>query len=191
MSIINQFRCVYRHLPKSEKIKLGVLTFLMVLVSLAEAVSLGAVIPFLGVLMSPEKVFGHALAQPFVSLFSIDSPRSLILPLTLSFVGAAIIAGLLRILLIRIQARFSATIGSGFSVKVYERILHEPYEKQVARNSSEALADVSKAQSLVGNLIQPLLIDLALVHRPPYPSPHAACLCWAASHARSNCIGLR
>ena len=138
--------------------QLGALTFLMVLVSFAEVVSLGAVIPFLGVLMSPETVFGHAIAQPFVSLFSIDSPRSLILPLTLSFVGAAIIAGLLRILLIRIQARFSATIGSGFSVKVYERTLHEPYEKQVARNSSEALADVSKAQSLVGHLIQPLLI---------------------------------
>ncbi|NDC49457.1 MAG: ABC transporter ATP-binding protein [Micrococcales bacterium] len=129
----------------------------MVLASLAEVVSLGAVIPFLGALMSPEKVYGHALAQPFVSLLSIDSPRSLILPLTLIFVGAAIIAGLFRILLIRIQAIFSATIGSGFSVKVYELIVHEPYEKQVARNSSEALADVSKAQSLVGNLIQPLL----------------------------------
>jgi len=34
------------------------------------------------------------------------------------------------------------------------------------------------------------LSDLALVFRPPYPSPHAACLVWAASQARSNCIGL-
>ena len=157
MLIFKQFLCVYKHLRKSEKIKLVALTYLMVLASLAEVVSLGAVIPFLGALMSPEKVYGHALAQPFVSLLSIDSPRSLILPLTLIFVGAAIIAGLFRILLIRIQAIFSATIGSGFSVKVYELIVHEPYEKQVARNSSEALADVSKAQSLVGNLIQPLL----------------------------------
>ncbi|NBO27283.1 MAG: ABC transporter ATP-binding protein, partial [Actinobacteria bacterium] len=45
--------------------------------------------------------------------------------------------------------------------KVFDRLLHEPYENQVARNSSEALADVAKAQSLVGNLIQPLLIILS------------------------------
>jgi hypothetical protein len=33
-------------------------------------------------------------------------------------------------------------------------------------------------------------LDLALVFRPLYLRPHAACLAWAASHARSNCIGL-
>jgi len=32
--------------------------------------------------------------------------------------------------------------------------------------------------------------DLALVFRPLYLRSHAACLAWAASHARSNCIGL-
>ena len=158
MLIIEQFLCVYKHLPKSQKIQLGGLGFLMVLVSFAEVVSLGAVIPFLGVLTSPEMVYGHSLAQPFLRLFSIDSPRSLILPLTLTFVGAAIIAGLLRILLIRIQATLASTMCSGFSVKVYERTLHEPYENQVAKNSSEVLADVRKAQELVVNLIQPLLI---------------------------------
>jgi ABC-type multidrug transport system fused ATPase/permease subunit len=158
MLLINQFLCVYKHVPKSQKLQLGGLGFLMLLVSFAEVVSLGAVIPFLGVLMSPEKVYGHPFAQPFMSLFSIESPRSLILPLTLMFIGAALIAGTLRILLIRIQATLSATMGSSFSVQVYERILQQPYEIHVARNSSEALADVRKAQELVGNLIQPLLI---------------------------------
>jgi len=164
MSLIKQFFCVYKHLPKSQRIQLGGLCILMLLVSLAEVVSLGAVIPFLGILMSPEKVYGHTFAQPFLRLFSIDSPRSLILPLTLTFVVAALIAGVLRILLIRIQATLSATIGSGFSVKVYERTLHEPYENQVARNSSEVLADVRKAQELVVNLIQPLLIIVSALH---------------------------
>ena len=154
MLLINQFLCVYKHVPKSQKLQLGGLGFLMLLVSFAEVVSLGAVIPFLGVFMSPEKVYGHPFAQPFMSLFSIESPRSLILPLTLMFIGAALIAGTLRILLIRIQATLSATMGSSFSVQVYERILHQPYEMQVARNSSEALADVRKAQELVVNLIQ-------------------------------------
>ena len=158
MLIFKQFLCVYKHLPNSQRIQLSGLGFLMVLAALAEVVSLGAVIPFLGVLMSPEKVFGHALAQPFMSLFGIDSPRSLVLPLTSTFIGAALMAGILRILLIRIQTTLSVTISSGFSVQVYERILHQPYEMQVARNSSEALADVRKAQELVGTLIQPLLI---------------------------------
>ena len=154
MLIINQFRRVYKHLRKSEKIQLGGLGFLMVLVSLAEVVSLGAVIPFLGVLMSPERVYGHQLTQPFVSFFEIDSPRALVLPLTLTFVAAAIIAGLLRVFLIRIQATLAATMGTGLSVKVFERILYQPYETQLAKNSSETLADVGKGQRLVGGLIQ-------------------------------------
>jgi len=158
MLIFKQFLCVYKHLPNSQRIQLSGLGIIMVLVSIAEVISLGSVIPFLGVLISPEKVYGHSFAQPFLRLLSIDSPRSLILPLTLTFIGAVLIAGTLRILLIRIQAILSATMGSSFSVQVYERILHQPYETQVARNSSEALADVRKAQDLVGNLIQPLLI---------------------------------
>ena len=157
MMLNKQFLCVYKHLSKSQRIQLGGLCFLMVLVSLAEVVSLGAVIPFLGVLMSPEKVFGDTIVQAFATFFEINSPRALVLPLTVNFVAAAIVAGLLRILLIRLQATLSAKIGSAFSVKVYERSLYEPYERQLARNSSEALADVRKAQELAGYLIQPLV----------------------------------
>ena len=158
MLIIKQFLFVYKYLPKLQKLQLGGMGFLIVFVSFAEVVSLGAVVPFLGVLMSPEMVYGHTLAKPFVRLFSIDSPRSLILPLTLIFIGAAINAGLLRILLIRIQSTLASKMGAGFGVKVFERILYQPYETQVSRNSCEALADVSKAQYLIGNLIQPILI---------------------------------
>ena len=45
----------------------------MFLAALAEVVSLGLALPFLGVLTSPEKVYQNELFSPVVSFFDISS----------------------------------------------------------------------------------------------------------------------
>ena len=42
----------------------------MVLASFAEIVSIGAVVPFLGALTSPESIFEHPMAQSFITLLA-------------------------------------------------------------------------------------------------------------------------
>ncbi len=135
-----------------------VVFLLTIIASIAEVVSLGAVLPFLGVLTSPEKIFPHDLVQPFVQLLQIQSAQELLLPFTLVFVIAAIFAGLARITLLWAQTRLSMAIGADFSVQVYERTLYQPYSLHVSRNSSEILAGSQKAKDLVGFIIQPTLI---------------------------------
>jgi ATP-binding cassette, subfamily B, bacterial PglK len=49
----------------------------MIIASFAEVVSIGAVLPFLGVLTSPEKIFAHHLAQPFIELLQVQSAQDL------------------------------------------------------------------------------------------------------------------
>jgi len=130
----------------------------MVIASFAEVVSIGTVLPFLGALTSPEKVFAHQLAQPFIQLLHIQSAHELLLPFTLMFIAAAIFAGLARIALLWVQTRLSMAIGADFSVQVYERTLYQPYSLHVSRNSSEILAGVGKASNLVGSIIQPVML---------------------------------
>jgi ATP-binding cassette, subfamily B, bacterial PglK len=130
---------------------------LIIVASFAEAVSIGAVLPFLGVLTSPEKIFAYQLAQPFIQLLNIKSAQDLLLPLTLVFVTAVVFAGLARIALLWVQTRLSMAIGADFSVQVYERTLYQPYSLHVSRNSSEIISGVSKASGLVGSLIQPTM----------------------------------
>jgi ABC-type bacteriocin/lantibiotic exporter with double-glycine peptidase domain len=135
----------------------------MILASFAEVVSISAVLPFLGVLTSPERIFAHELAQPLIRLLQIQSAQELLLPFTLIFIAAAIFAGLARIALLWVQTRLSMAIGADFSVQVYERTLYQPYSLHVSRNSSEILAGASKADGLVYSLIQPALLSISAV----------------------------
>ena len=136
---------------------------LMIIASFAEVVSIGAMLPFLGVLTSPEKTFEHQLVQPFIRVLQIQSAQDLLLPFTLIFIAAAIFAGLARIALLSIQTRLSMAIGADFSVQVYERTLYQPYSLHISRNSSEILAGARKADGLVYSLIQPALLAISAV----------------------------
>ena len=135
----------------------------MLVASFAEVVTIGAVLPFLGVLTSPERIFEHEVAQPFIQFLHIQSAQDLLLPFTLIFITAAIFAGLSRIALLWVQTRLSMTIGADFSVQVYERTLYQPYSLHVSRNSSEILAGSRKAEFLVYSLIQPALLTISAV----------------------------
>jgi ATP-binding cassette subfamily B protein len=130
----------------------------MIVVSFAEVFTIGAVLPFLGVLTAPEKIFAHELAQPFITLLQMQSAEDLLLPFTLIFIMAAVFSGLARIALLWVQTRLSMAIGADFSVQVYERTLYQPYSLHVSRNSSEILAGVQKAVGLVGSIIQPVML---------------------------------
>ena len=163
LSTIIQIRRLWGHLLPRRKKQLAVLVVLMIIASFAEVVSIGAVLPFLGVLTSPEKIFDHQLAHPFIQLLQIQSAQELLLPFTLIFVIAAIFAGLARITLLWVQTRLSMAIGADFSVQVYERTLYQPYSLYVSRNSSEILAGVGKASGLVGSIIQPVMLLISSV----------------------------
>ena len=129
----------------------------MVITSFAEVLSIGAVLPFLGVLTAPERVFALDLAQPFITLLQIESAQDLLLPFTLIFITTAGLTGLARVALLWAQTRLSMAIGADFSVRVYERTLYQPYSLHVSRNSSEILAGAGKADGLVKYIIQPVL----------------------------------
>jgi ABC-type multidrug transport system fused ATPase/permease subunit len=163
LSTVAQIRRLWANLLPRRKKQLLVLAFLMIVASFAEVISIGAVLPFLGVLVSPEKIFASHLAQPVIQLLQIHSAQELLMPFTLMFTAAAILAGLARISLLWIQTRLSMAIGADFSVQAYERTLYQPYSVHVSRNSSETIAGSQKANDLVGGFVQPILIVLSSV----------------------------
>ena len=69
----------------------------MIIASLAEIISIGAVLPFLGMLTAPEQVYQHALMQPVIQILALTGPKQLILPLTILFITAALLAGVIRL----------------------------------------------------------------------------------------------
>jgi len=84
------FNRLWIHVNPRRRAQLGLLLLLMVIASLGEVVSIGAILPFLGVLVDPQQVFDSEMAAPMIEMFGISQPSELILPLTIVFVIAAI-----------------------------------------------------------------------------------------------------
>ncbi len=149
---------LWGHIPKRRRWQFGALLLLMVAASFAEILSIGAIIPFLGVLTAPHSIFEHKLAQPFIQFLNLTSASQLLLPLTIVFGTAVVAAGALRLLLLWASTRLSFAAGADFSNDIYRRTLYQPYAAHVARNSSEVIAGISgKSHGVIYSTITPAL----------------------------------
>jgi len=149
---------IWQHITIQRRKQLMVVMVLILMTSLAEIVSIGAIVPFLGVLANPEGVFQHENVQPLIAYAGIDEPQQLLLLFSAAFACAALLSGLMRILLLRFQLRVAHAIGADLSYKIYKRTLYQPYPVHVSRNSSEVIAGVStKANHVVSSAVQPVI----------------------------------
>lgn len=149
---------LWRALPGRRKSQFVLLTFVMILASFAEVFSIGAVLPFLGMLVDPQRVFIHPYAQPLVSFLGISSPQGLLLPLTVAFAVAALLAGTMRLLLLFLTTRLSFAAGADLSMETYRRTLHQPYAVHVARNSSQIISGITaKTSTVIYSVLMPLV----------------------------------
>jgi ATP-binding cassette, subfamily B, bacterial PglK len=148
---------LWQHISKRRRVQFGLLFVVMIITSFAEVVSIGAVLPFLGALTSPDVIFEHPNAQPFIRALSLSEPKQLLLPLTIVFAISALFSGAMRLLLLWAQTRLSFAIGADFSISIYRRTLYQPYAVHVSRNSSEVIAGIStKANLIATSTILPL-----------------------------------
>ncbi len=149
---------LWHHLTKRRQKQFSLLLILMVIASLAEIISIGAVLPFLGVLTAPEQVYQHALMQPVIQTLALTKPEQLILPLTILFITAALLAGVIRLTLLYAMTRLSFATGADLSINIYRRTLYQEYEAHVSRNSSEVINGIiTKTNTVIGGVISPTL----------------------------------
>lgn len=135
------------------------LLLLMIIASFAEILSIGAVLPFLGVLTAPDYIFEHPILQPLIQVLDINTADQLLLPITAAFGLAALLAGAMRLLLAWANIRLSFATGADLGINIYRRTLYQPYSVHVARNSSEVINGItSKASIVINCIILPILI---------------------------------
>ncbi len=149
---------LWQHLTKQRKKQFFLLLILMILASALEVVSIGAVVPFLGALTSPEQVFQHHLAQHLIQTLEITNPNQLLLPLTIIFVMAIIVSAIVRLLLLYVSIKLSYATGADLSIDIYRRTLYQNYSIHTSRNSSEIINSIiTKTNIVTGQILMPLL----------------------------------
>jgi ABC-type multidrug transport system fused ATPase/permease subunit len=176
-SSLSLLRRIWGHLNRRRRLQLALLLLVMLASGLAELLSLGAVLPFLAVLSNPQQLWQQSLIQALALRLGYSQPQQLVLPATVAFALAAVLAAVIRLLNLWLNGRLAAAVGSDLSCEAYRRTLYQPYQVHVQRNSSALITAITNhialtVQSLnavlqivsafvvaVGLLIGLLLID--------------------------------
>ena len=154
----SQLALLWSHLSKRRQKQFWLLLSLMVLASIAEIISIGAVLPFLGILTAPEQIYQHQLMQPVNDILNITSSDQLLLPLTTVFILAALLAGTIRLTLLYVMTRLTYATGADLSINIYRRTLYQEYSVHVSRNSSEVINGIiTKTNTVISGIISPTL----------------------------------
>lgn len=136
----------------------------MLLASLAELVSVGAILPFLGVISDPEVVYNNRLIQPLIQILEIKDPSQLLMPFTVIFIVMTLIAVLIRLLLLYTTTRLSYATGADISIDIYRRTLYQEYSVHISRNSSEVINGIiTKTNTVIISVVWPSLILLSSI----------------------------
>lgn len=156
--IFHLLKRLWQHISARRRWQFIALLILMVFASFAEVLSIGAVLPFLAVLTAPDKIFDISAIQSLVHILGITSANQLLLPLSLIFGGATLLAGVMRLLLLRVSIGLTFATGADISSSIYRRTLYQLYAVHVSRNSSEVISGIStKANGVIYETIFPLL----------------------------------
>jgi len=143
-----------RHVSRQRLVQFLGLAVFMLIGAVAEMVSIAAVIPFLGAL----------LGEPSTSCLLPAAVCQLELrDIAIAFCGAAVIAAFVRALLSWSTHRYTAAVGIDISRTLYARVLHQPYEQHLRRNSGDVIAGFAKVNGVVAKTLGPLLQGLVSV----------------------------
>ena len=148
-----------------------ILLTLMILTSMFEVISIGAVIPFLGVLIEPSNIFELPAAQSFIQFLGVDQPTQIIFPISALFAIAVLMAGAMRLLLLWASVKFSFILGVDLSVGIFTQVINQPYIAHTKQNSSDIISAISIkiAQVINGvvlsvlNMISSFIIFIAII----------------------------
>lgn len=157
--IIIILRRLWQHLRRRRRRQFCLLLALMVITSFFEILSIGAVLPFLGVLTEPGRIFKLSAMQPLIQFLGLTAPIQLLLPLTIAFGMAAVMAGAMRLILLWASTQLAFATGSDLSINIYQRTLYQPYAVHCSRNSSEVINGIStKVNDVIFSVIMPALL---------------------------------
>lgn len=152
----SQLLSLWGYLRRRRKRQFLMLVLLMVASAFFEVVSLGLVVPFLGVLTAPERVFDNDVVASAAGLLGIETAEELRLPLVAAFAGVAVVTGVVRIFLLWVMHRLSYATANDLSSEVFRRTMYQPYQVHLEKNSSEVIAGQAKVGQLVSQVLLPV-----------------------------------
>ena len=157
ISIISLFKNLLNKVSIRRRIHFYLLIFLALISSFAEIISLGAVLPFIGIITKPDKVYQNHYIFYYATKFGIHNAQELILPVVIIFALISLIVGFFRIFMLWFTIKLTNAIGADLSYEAYIRTLYQPYKTHIDRSSSEVISTVIQKVSVASSILQSIV----------------------------------
>lgn len=155
MKVIRQLFFI---LSLKRRVQLVFLSFLLVFSSFAEMLSLAAIIPFLAVLIDPDKIRNVLEGSFLEELTEVLDDSEVKLYVIIIFSIIVCISAAMRMLLIFYQSKISFGIGADLSQGSFRGLIQQNYENINKQESSKIISGlVQKSNEVVNTVILPLL----------------------------------
>ena len=154
-------RAFYRTMGRARRRQFRLALLIMLVGALAEMVTIGAALPFLALLADPAR----AAQLPGFRLFEavVGSGRSaeMVTRATLLLVAAVVAAAAMRLLMVRVTNRFVYGLGHDIGLRIFARMLRQPYSLYARRNPATVVAGADKVQTLINWVLAPVMLGMA------------------------------
>ena len=157
-SIFSRLRRLWAVSPEKRKVQFYLLIGLMIVSAMAEVISIGALLPFLQVIINPDLASKYHFFDSFLSFLNINAKENLIFLLLILFAISVIFAGAIKLSLAYCVTKYSFLTGSEFSAKCYSNVINQNYENLIQKNSSDLINTIfNKSNEIIYNIILPSL----------------------------------
>lgn len=157
LSVGGSLRFLWHSMPARRRLHFYAVIGVMLLGTLAELMTIGAVLPFLALVADPATAGRLPLFSQFAELVGASSPQELLFAAAMLLIGTAVAAVALRLWLTRVTLSFVLVLSHEIGVGVFARMLRQPYGYYVTRNSSELLSSQEKVQAVIWSVLMPTM----------------------------------
>lgn len=140
---IFEIKSLWFFFSKSRKIQYVGLIFFMVISAFLEVVSIGAIIPFIAILIEPTRLLDYSLGNNLFIYLGNPDESKLVLFMTMAFTITAVFSSLFRMYLVYINTKIAYGSASDLAVILYKTTLNKPYKLHLSTNSSVVVSAIS------------------------------------------------
>ncbi|QWD16516.1 ABC transporter ATP-binding protein [Polynucleobacter paneuropaeus] len=139
----NFFYTFWNFLDLTYKLKSLYVIFLSILSSALEVLSVGSLLPFLMIMINPSSIDQYEFLSMIVDTIIHGSGVSIYTLNLLFFLSVVLFAGLVKIYNSIYIYKYSHEIGAILACNIYQKIINQPYDYHISKNSSEIISAIA------------------------------------------------
>jgi ABC-type multidrug transport system fused ATPase/permease subunit len=157
--ILTLSKRLWSQTDKKQRFTFYLILSLSVISSALEVITVSSIIPFVNFILSPENAFQYLEKFPILQSFLDDaSLKEMLLPFAIFYITLFVFSGVLRVFLIKLQLKYSFNLGQVIGSKIFNFLLHMPYEKHLSDKSSDSINFLfNKVNVLIKSAIFPII----------------------------------